>query len=563
MFETLQNFYDVSKHKNTLARQEALFIYVALTTLFVLVTAFFLFIPDARTPNNTTQLASALAGDPLSLFTVVFFYIFSAVIFVSTRRGNLDIGGVGIPILFYMVAIIPVLLTDRNMIDPVNSLSLGIVIILGGLIMHKQGLIVGTIIALLTLLFNFDPEHIGLLPLVFTQLAGVSIFIFIYIRYAKYSRDEGAEDATAERRKMANITTEIGSLTLQRSDMTSILKQGLNLIQVGYPQFYHAQVFLLDETGRNARLVSSTGEVGRALIQQQHSIGVGSQSVIGQATLHNTHVISKATDANTIHKSNEFLPDTIIEVAFPLRLGDQVIGALDLQSKEVIELDETTLFTFQSLANSFALAIDNVRQFESAEARIAENQRLAEQASQSLHEIDRLNKRLMEQAWSEYMAGQPTQLGLNIDFENNTIEESGDWSDSLKQAIQDGAMVQTDQSNEQLITIPLKIRGQVIGAMEFELDENNSIDPSDLTLIQEVSERFGLAAENTRLVEESQRVAQREALINEIGSRLQSTNNVESTLTEAVRSISSVLNANRVSIRLSKPEQNPLTNGQL
>lgn len=563
MFETLQKFYDVSKYKNTLARQEALFIYVALTTLMVLVSIFFVFIPDARTPNNTTQLQSALAGDLLSLFNIVFFYIFSTVIFVSTQRGNLDIGNIGIPILFYILAIVPVLLTDRNMIDPVNSLSLGIVIILGGLFMHERGLIVGAIIALLTLLYNVEPEYIRLLPLIVIQFSGISVLVFMYIRYAKYSRDEGAEAATTERLKMANITTEIGSLTLQRSDMTSILKQGLNLIQVSYPQFYHAQVFLLDETGRNAQLVSSTGEVGRALIQRQHSIGVGSQSVIGQATLRNAHVISKATDPNTIHKRNEFLPDTLVEVAFPLRLGNKVIGALDLQSKEVIELDETALFTFQSLANSFALAIDNVRQFESAEARIAENQRLAEQASQSLHEIDRLNKRLMEQAWSEYMAGQPTQLGLNIDFENNTIEESGDWSDSLKQVIQDGNMVQTDQSNEQLITIPLKIRGQVIGAMEFELDENNNIDPSDLTLIQEVSERFGLAAENTRLVEESQRVAQREALISEIGSRLQSTNNVESTLTEAARSIGSVLNANRVSIRLSKPEQNTLTNEQL
>jgi GAF domain-containing protein len=119
--------------------------------------------------------------------------------------------------------------------------------------------------------------------------------------------------------------------------------------------------------------------------------------------------------------------------------------------------------------------------------------------------------------------------------------------------MEDGNMIQSIDNNQRLIAIPLKIRGQVIGAMEFELGNDGRIDPNDLNLIQEVGERFGLAAENTRLVEESQHIAQREALINEIGSRLQATNNIESTLTEAVRSLSNVLGANRVSIKLREP----------
>jgi hypothetical protein len=54
-------------------------------------------------------------------------------------------------------------------------------------------------------------------------------------------------------------------------------------------------------------------------------------------------------------------------------------------------------------------------------------------------------------------------------------------------------------------------------------------------------------------VEESQRIAQRETLINEISSRLQSANNVEATLAEAARSLNETLRANKVTIRLGIP----------
>ena len=55
--------------------------------------------------------------------------------------------------------------------------------------------------------------------------------------------------------------------------------------------------------------------------------------------------------------------------------------------------------------------------------------------------------------------------------------------------------------------------------------------------------------------------AQREALVNEISTRLQSGTSVEMTLTSAARSLKDVLKANRVAIRLGKPPVE-MTNGE-
>ncbi len=563
MRETLERLYDTSVYKSKVKQQDALFIYITLTIMFMLVSVYMFIIPSTGPDRQFTTLQDALNGNVVSIFMILFFYSFIPFIYFSTRRGNAIIGGIGLTVVWYVLAFAPVFLGSRNAIEPTTTSELHIFIILSGLILRERGLVVGLFVAIVTLLFNFAPADLGQLPVIAVELLGTSIFIYMYIRYAQVSRIEGGQVATEERLKLADITIQISSLTLNRTSMTEVLKQGLNLIHENYPQFYHAQFFLLDDSGRRAQLISSTGEAGRALIQNKHSIGVGSESVIGQTTLRNTHIISRTTDEGTIHRRNELLPDTILEVAFPLRVGDQVIGALDLQSKLPLELQESDIFTYQSLANNFALAIDNVRQFEISESRVQENQELASQARQAMQEVDRLNKRLMKQAWSDYLTKQDEGIGLNVDFESNSVEENKTWSTSLAQAMQDGNLVQSLDDNQRLISIPLKIRGQVIGAMEFELGDETAIDPNNLNLIQEVTERFGLAAENTRLVDESQRIAQREALINEIGTRLQATNNIESTLTEAVRSLSDVLGANRVSIKLREPDIDQASNGNL
>lgn len=560
MLESLKRLFDLSNYHTQSRKQDALFVYSVLALLVSLVTIYFIFVPDVQ-DNTIARLQAALNGHTESALVILIFYVLSSITYFATRRGNLIIAGIGIPLIYYLLSILPVLIDSRDMMQPVNALSMSLLILLSGIILKERGLAVGVIVTLVTLIFNFSPDMAGEVPIVITQLAGISIFVFMYIRYAQVSRDEGMTIEGEERLKLAYITTQIANLTLNRSELNNVLKQGLNTIQSGYPQFYHAQVFLMDDTGRNAQLVSSTGEAGRALLQRRHSIGVGSQSVIGQATLRNTHIISRSTDTGSVHQRNEFLPDTVLEAAFPLRVGESVIGALDLQSKQNLTLSDNDISTYQSLANSFALAIDNVRQFEAAETRIQENQELAQQARDALQEVDRLNKRLMEQAWSEYLMSQEGELGVNVDFETNQVENSKAWSDTLSQALADGSLIQSVDDDQRLIAVPLKVRGQVVGAMEFEMDADGNIDPNDLTLIQEVTERFGLAAENTRLVEESQRVAQREALINEIGSRLQSTNNIESTLTEAVRSLNNVLQAKRVSIKLRKSEDTTPQNG--
>jgi GAF domain-containing protein len=289
-------------------------------------------------------------------------------------------------------------------------------------------------------------------------------------------------------------------------------------------------------------------------MQRKHSLPVGSASVIGQVTSKGEPVIARADSPGSVHRANQYLPDTQVEAAFPLRIGGVVIGSLDLQSKLLIAFQETEIPIFQALADSIAIAIDNARLFEQSERRIVENQRLVEQSREALREVERLNRELTKSAWEEYLKTKNEGMSLAVDFGENTAEPSQEWTPSLVQAIRYNHVIQEKQKGGQVIAVPLRVRGQVVGAMEFELDGEHNFSPEDLDLVQEVGERFGLAVENTRLYEESQRIAQREALVNSISARLQTSNSVETIMAEAARGLQQTLKVSKVAIRLGSPE---------
>jgi hypothetical protein len=169
---------------------------------------------------------------------------------------------------------------------------------------------------------------------------------------------------------------------------------------------------------------------------------------------------------------------------------------------------------------------------------------------QSQLEVERLNRELTGSIWSDYLRDQSDNVNLDLDFGDASSHAGDVLSTSIMQAIGNDEVVRREQGGQQIVAIPLRVRGEVIGAMEFEVDDDRPLTADDFDMLQEVGERLGLAAENNRLFATSQRVAQREALVNEISTRIQSANGVEATVSEAARSLRDALKATRVSIRL-------------
>ncbi len=556
--QILSFLFSTERYTSLVEKDRARTIYGIGAVLLVLTTPIITLVPLGDEGQSFVQQAG---DDSIFTLALIAFYTLTVGSFILTRIGWLRWGAFALSLTWafsFNVAAV-----QGGLYVFITGVGLVIQILLAGLLLGNIGLIVGLVATAAAVIMGFSARATAPLPTfdtpavelaVFTFLLAIIIgIVYMYLRFSRLSREEGVNEALAERLKLAEMTTQITRRISSRNALQDVFDNTIEQIISNYDDVYHAQIFMIDDTGQTARLVASTGEVGQRLLERQHSLGVGSKSVIGRVTSEKRSVVARARALDTVHRRNEYLPDTLVEAAFPLLSGDRVIGALDLQSKKPGAFPDYDLPLYQTLADHIAIAIDNARLFEEARTSVEENRRLAEQRQSALREVERLNMRLTGHAWTEFLQGK-TLSGLSVDFDDHKVEPAGDWTEHLQAAINANHVIHEGDSERQVVAVPLRVRGQTIGAMEFELDENGQLSTEDLDMVQEISERFGLAVETARLYEESQRSAQREALINEISAKLQASNNVETTLNEAARSLQRTLKANRVSIRLGAPE---------
>lgn len=346
--------------------------------------------------------------------------------------------------------------------------------------------------------------------------------------------------------RQTQIVADILQLASQELESEKLRPQLVELIRA-HLDAYHVQIFMLDMERQNAVLVASTGEAGERLLARKHSLLVGSRSVIGQAMSRGETVYAPDTSRDPIHRANELLPDTRAEIAFPLRDGMQMVGALDIQSSRLNAFSPDDIATLRIVAGQVATALRNARLYEQTRRSLEENRQLYEQAQENLRELDRLNRQLTAQVWGEYLSGDRSTIGVQLD--GTRLKRDTGWTPTLRQVMARQEPIIRVEGEQQTVAVPLDVRGQVLGAIEVTLPPDaNQQDAQDL--IQAVAGRLGLALDNSRLFDEARTLAQQEHLINEIGEQLQSTTDIDEMLQIALTELQEALGASRGAIRL-------------
>ena len=286
------------------------------------------------------------------------------------------------------------------------------------------------------------------------------------------------DNQTERYNRNLKVAARISRETALLENIDDLLNRSIDLIAISF-NIYHAQVFLVDEAGVNAVLRYSYGEAGKRLLAQGHMLQVGSQSVIGRVTSSGQPVIVndvKQGQQGGTHAFNPILSATRSEMALPLQIGDQILGALDLQSTYRDAFQEEDQQTYQLIADQIAIAIYKTRLLRESEDRI--------------DTIEKLNRQLTQMAWAEL----EREIGLDQAYRYNLLEvEPGSLDDT-----------QEITRTAELMAIPIKIRNEVIGTMHAAPPQGMAFTDGDYSILSSVAERVALAVENARLFQETQ-----------------------------------------------------------
>ena len=210
-----------------------------------------------------------------------------------------------------------------------------------------------------------------------SALAGQAAVAIQNLRLLEESRRRASQLQTAA--EIARDTS--GTLALD-----DLLQRCVILIieRFGY---YHASIFLLDESGRNAIIRESTGQAGDEMKRRGHHLVVGGQSVVGQVAYNAKPLVLNdvtSEEARGIHRPNPLLPNTRAELGIPLKIGELVIGVLDVQSDKANIFSEDDISVLQILADQITVAMDNARSYE-----------IAQKAMEDIREADRLKSQFL------------------------------------------------------------------------------------------------------------------------------------------------------------------------
>jgi HAMP domain-containing protein len=187
------------------------------------------------------------------------------------------------------------------------------------------------------------------------------------------------EARVEERTRQVRTASEVARAVISTPNLEDLMRRAVDVIRERFG-YYHAAIFMLDDSGEKAILRSATGEVGAALIARGHALGVGSASIIGWVTSHNEPRVASDVSRDPVHFKSELLPGTRSEAAVPLQVGGRVLGALDVQSLEANAFNAEDLAMLQTLADQLSAAIQNARLAQTS-ALAADRARLITQAT--------------------------------------------------------------------------------------------------------------------------------------------------------------------------------------
>jgi GAF domain-containing protein len=225
-----------------------------------------------------------------------------------------------------------------------------------------------------------------------------------------------------------------------------------------------------------------------------------------------------------------YLPLARTELILPLLHREHIIGFLMIDSTQANAFDEEDIAMFQSTTDSLTTTLENARLFK--------------QTQEDLEEIRALQRQYLNRTWTEV-----EEVFGNLSYNYQ--------ADDVK-TVDTNQLEQTASTSETISTYntPINLRDQPIGQFILEADQKGWTN-EDRSFIESVITEAALALENARLLDETQRRADRDRFIADISRTVRTSTDIETILSTAIRELGRNLEASEAIIHLNEMDEDP------
>jgi GAF domain-containing protein len=272
------------------------------------------------------------------------------------------------------------------------------------------------------------------------------------------------------------------------------------------------------------------------MLKRGHKLQVGQAGIVGYVTGTGAPRIALDVGEDKVYFQNPDLPQTRSEMALPLAVSGNVIGALDVQSTEEAAFGEEDLMTLRVLADQISIAIDNARLFSESQSAV-ESVRLAYGEIRST-------------AWQNIFVEKQKPFGYSSLSNGKIIPVAEESSPESLKAIQTG--IPTLSKDKSTLHVPVKVLGSSIGVIILKQRGGARWTAQDIEVVNTLSDQLGTALESARLYEQIRERARTESLITDITSKIGSSIELDTIMETTVEEIGRIFGGSEILLQFKR-----------
>ena len=187
---------------------------------------------------------------------------------------------------------------------------------------------------------------------------------------------ERADEALERRVAQLALINDIGGKIAAMRELDSVLNRAARLVQDNFG-YHHVGLFTMDHERGDLVMKTRAGAFAH-LFPSDHRLKSG-QGMVGWVACHGEMLLANDVDAEPRYVN--LYPDVIptrSELSMPIRVGEEIVGVLDVQSPQIGAFDENDVMTIETVADQIAVAIENARLFEAVQQELTDRKRMDE-----------------------------------------------------------------------------------------------------------------------------------------------------------------------------------------